>query len=456
MCIHISNNIIKTSRQKIGDYIILQKRLKSVDDYAQQYGEIEIKHLLYKWDSNVSVINKSKKLGNLYELVYKLGNLVNADFDAQEHHINYGIIKHRQHLLQDLLKLQFMLKYRDYHPSINDYSIFKIYEPKEREIYRLSYYPHRIIHHAIMNVLEPIWKNVFIKNTYACIKGRGIHLLEKHLYRDLQNHPKETVYCAKMDIRHFYPSVDHEILKKIIRKKIKDKKLLNLLDAIIDSAPGLPIGNYLSQYLSNLYLTYFDHWCKEELKIKFYYRYADDIVLLSDNKEQLRNWIIAIKMYLTKELKLTLKPNYQIFPVESRGIDYVGYVIRHKYILLRKSIKNNLKKDIRLFKQHKMKPEELIPKLWAYGGWLKYCDSKHLLQKIEEWVGFKYSNWRGIETKQYKVRGKYIVIYNVDFHPSYFRVQFIRNHKAYWFKSKSMNLALWLNHFCNYPLTIKL
>lgn len=113
-----------------------------------------------------------------------------------------------------------------------------------------------------------------------------------------------------MNIRKFYPSLNHDILKAIIRKKIKDKDLLWLLDEIIDSAEGVPIGNYLSQFFANLYMAYFDHWVKEELKVKYYYRYADDIVLLSNSKDQLRNWLLAIKVYLTNMLKLELKDNY--------------------------------------------------------------------------------------------------------------------------------------------------
>lgn len=113
-----------------------------------------------------------------------------------------------------------------------------------------------------------------------------------------------------MDIRKFYPSLDHDILKAIIRKKVKDWELLWLLDEIIDSAERVPIGNYLSQFFANLYLAYFDHWLKEELRVKYYYRYADDMVILSDSKDQLRSWLVAIKLYLTNVLKLKLKDNY--------------------------------------------------------------------------------------------------------------------------------------------------
>lgn len=146
----------------------------------------------------------------------------------------------------------------------------------------------------------------------------------------------------KLDVRKFYPSIDHDILYEILQKKIKDKKLLALLKEIIYSADGVPIGNYLSQFFANLYLAYFDHWVKEELKCKFYFRYTDDIVVLNDNKEFLRTVLLSMKLYLRNVLKLELKQNYQIFPVNSRGIDFVGYRFFHTHVLLRKSIKVRL------------------------------------------------------------------------------------------------------------------
>lgn len=113
--------------------------------------------------------------------------------------------------------------------------------------------------------MEPIWVSVFTADTYSCIKERGIHSLAKKLRDNLDKDPEGTKYCLKLDIRKFYPSLNHDILKGIIRKKIKDEDLLWLLDEIIDSADGVPIGNYLSQFFANLYLAYFDHWVKEEL-----------------------------------------------------------------------------------------------------------------------------------------------------------------------------------------------
>ena len=228
-----------------------------------------------------------KRINNLHDKICDLDNIEEADNKARKcKRKQYGVIKHDKNRAEDNFDLFLDLSLENYKTS--KYSTFKVYEPKERLIFRLPYYPDRITHHAIMNIMEPIWMKVFTKDTYSCIKGRGIHALARQLKHDLQNDKEGTKYCAKMDIKKFYPSIDHEILKMIIRKKIKDKKLLKLLDEIIDSADGVPIGNYLSQYFANLYLAYFDHWIKEVLKVKHYYRYADDIVLLSDDKDQLR------------------------------------------------------------------------------------------------------------------------------------------------------------------------
>lgn len=282
-----------------------------------------------------------KRIGYLHEQVYNLPNIELADRKARRHKsVRWGILKHDKHCEKENLKLAETLRNLTYKTS--KYSTFKIYEPKERLIFRLPYYPDRITHHVIMNIMEPIWVNIFIKHTYSCIKDRGIHDVAKDLKYVLQKYPEETKYCLKVDVRKFYPSIDHDILYEILQKKIKDKKLLTLLKEIIYSADGVPIGNYLSQFFANLYLAYFDHWVKEELKCKFYFRYADDIVILSDSKEFLRSVLLSMKLYLRNVLKLELKQNYQIFPVDSRGIDFVGYRFFHTHVLLRKSIKVRL------------------------------------------------------------------------------------------------------------------
>ena len=211
-----------------------------------------------------------------------------------------------------------------------------------------------------MNILEPIWVSIFTKDTYSCIKNRGIHAAAKNVKHILRTDNDGTRYCLKIDIRKFYPSIDHDILKMVIRRRIKDKRLLWLLDEIIDSVPtGVPIGNYLSQYFANLYLAYFDHWLKEVKHVKYYWRYADDIVILALNKEVLHELLHEIRAYLRENLKLKVKRNYQVFPTNTRGIDFLGYRFFHTHTFLRKSIKKKLfrrvaklrKRTIRLTKE---------------------------------------------------------------------------------------------------------
>ncbi len=313
-----------------------------------------------------------KRTGNMYSKIYDLENLYLADKIARKGKLKQpGIIEHDKDRDSNILKLQIMLKDKLYKTS--EYTTFTIFEPKERLIFRLPYFPDRIVHHAIMNILEPLFVSSFTADTYSCIKGRGIHAAANALKKALRNVP-ETQYCLKLDIKKFYPSVNHDILKQLLRKKIKDNDLLWLLDNIIDSADGLPIGNYLSQYFANFYLTYFDHWIKEQRMVKYYFRYADDIVILSDNKLYLHELLFDIKNYLLENLKLEVKHNYQVFPVDDRGIDFIGYVFHHSHILLRKSIKQNFAR--RLAKN--INPQSIA----SYKGWAQHCNSKNLLKKL--------------------------------------------------------------------------
>lgn len=395
-----------------------------------------------------------KRINNLHDKICDLDNIEEADNKARKcKRKQYGVIKHDKNRAEDNFSLFLDLSLENYKTS--KYSTFKVYEPKERLIFRLPYYPDRITHHAIMNIMEPIWMKIFTKDTYSCIKGRGIHTLARQLKYDLQHDKEGTKYCAKMDIKKFYPSIDHEILKIIIRKKIKDKKLLKLLDEIIDSADGVPIGNYLSQYFANLYLAYFDHWIKEVLKVKHYYRYADDIVLLSGDKDQLRRWVISIRIYLKEKLKLELKSNYQIFPVEARGIDFVGYVFRHDYVKIRKGVKLRLMKLVRLYKEGKISQEKFEQSVTSYFGWLKYCNSKNLLRKIYRMTGIRYTGWNGKRVNISELRGKYIKIITIQEKDKYYLIQFVYKGKSYEAKSSNVFLFLFLNNL-KLPKLVKL
>ncbi len=299
-------------------------------------------------------------------------NLRLADRTAQRGKSNqYGVKLHNNSAESNLFLLHESLLNKTYKTST--YQVFKVFEPKERDVYRLPYYPDRIMHHAIMNILEHFFVSRFTTDTYSCIKGRGIHSAARAVQTALRDKPN-SIYCLKLDIKKFYPSIDHDILKSLLRRKLKDQDLLWLLDEIIDSADGLPIGNYLSQYFANYYLTYFDYWIKGIQKVKYYFRYADDIVILSSNKPYLHGILANIKQYLQNELRLEVKNNYQVFPVAARGIDFVGYRMYHTHVMLRKRIKKNFAK---MMKRNRNKQS-----IASYYGWAKHANTKHLLKKL--------------------------------------------------------------------------
>lgn len=313
-----------------------------------------------------------KRINNLYQKICSLENLHLADEKAAKGKSKqYGVILHNRNKENNLQQLHEMLLNRTYKTSA--YSTFKVFEPKEREVFRLPYFPDRIVHHAVMNVMEEIFTRCFTADSYSCIKGKGIHAAANAVKNAL-NDKANTTYCLKLDIKKFYPNVDHEILKQLLRRKIKDVDLLWLMDEIIDSADGLPIGNYLSQYFANYYLTFFDHWIKENKGVKYYFRYADDIVVLHSNKSYLHQLLADIKEFLHQNLKLIVKENYQVFPVQDRSIDFVGYRFYHTHTLLRKGIKQNFARAVK-----KGSDKSSIA---SYLGWAKHCNSINLINKL--------------------------------------------------------------------------
>lgn len=347
-----------------------------------------------------------KRIGNLFEKVIAIDNLKLADEKARKGKLHsYGVQMHDKNREANILALHESLKNGTFRTS--QYHVFTIYEPKEREIYQLPYYPDRILHHAVMNILEPIWVSIFTRDTYSCIKNRGIHACAMSVKKALRKDPAGTKYCLKIDVRKFYPSINHEVLKGVVRRKIKDGRLLALLDEIIDSNTntdipirnfvtdpttgelvatslnGVPIGNYLSQYFANLFLAYFDHWIKEAKHVKYYWRYADDIVILAADKESLHALLRDIREYM-RGLQLKVKRNHQVFPVDARGIDFLGFVFYHTHTLLRKSIKQNLCRRVAKLNKRKKTPTKAAYKqaICSWWGWCKYSDSIHFFNKL--------------------------------------------------------------------------
>lgn len=339
-----------------------------------------------------------KRYGYLFERICSLDNLRAAACNAaQGKRRRDEVQKFFADLESNLQEIRTELLCRTYRTS--PYEVFIKYEPKRREIYKLPF-KDRVVQWAIMLVLEPIWTPQFTADTHACIKGRGIHSLLKQLRNDLAEDPEGTRYCFKLDVRKFYPSIDHDILKMVIRRKIKDPAVLLLLDGIIDSAPGVPIGNYISQYFANLYLSELDHRIKEVTGVRYYYRYADDIVVLAGDKATLHGVRVFINDYLNTERNLSMKSNYQIFPVESRGIDFVGYVTYHTHSLARKRNKQGLCREVAKLRKKGVPEPDIMLRTASRVGFMVHCNSKHLLKilgmkKFSELVPAKTGNLTG-------------------------------------------------------------
>lgn len=329
-----------------------------------------------------------KRVGNLYEKICDIENLRLAHKQARRGKSFYTEVK----LIDEnedeyLYRLQDMLIHKTYHTS--KYEVFEKKEGKKiRKIYKLPYFPDRICQWAIIQVIEPYLIRTLADDTYSALPGRGVERARRKMVRALKTDPENTVWCLKIDISKYYPNINIDKLKLKYRRLFKDDDLLWLLDEILDSNPdtGVPIGNYLSQYSGNIYLSDFDHRVKEAYRVKHYFRYMDDMVFLSSSKEELQALIKEITKYLADEHDLKVKDSWSLFRVEDRGIDFVGYVFKHDSIRLRKSIAHSIKKTSSKIRWRVNNDMELNRHLYfsfnSLKGWLKHSHSG--------WLKIKY------------------------------------------------------------------
>ena len=274
-----------------------------------------------------------KRHGNLFDKITDMDNLTLAYIRARKGKAWQRQIKAFDvNPEENLLAIKQSLIDKTFHTS--PYRVKTIHEPKKREIYILPFSPDRIVQHALMNVIEHIWENLFIHDSYACRKGKGVHAGSRRTMEFV----RRNAYCLQCDISKFYPSIDHDILSFIVRRKIKCPDTLWLLDDIIYSIQGgknTPIGNYTSQWFGNLYMNELDQYLKHTWKIRDYIRYCDDFLLFHHDKGFLNRMKIVIKDFLADTLHLTMS-KCEVFPV-SQGVDFLGYRHFRNHVLLRKS-----------------------------------------------------------------------------------------------------------------------
>ncbi len=269
-----------------------------------------------------------KRTGNLFEQITGFDNIRAAYLKAVKgkRFSNAALIFDLK-ADENLCRIRKELESGEY--KIGKYRQFKIYDPKERLITAASF-EDRIAHHAIMNVLEPVFERQFIFHTYACRKEKGTHKAVQHAFKKAGN----CKYFLKLDVRKYFDSIPHKKLKELLFRIIKDRKCLALLFEIIDSYSvsderGLPIGNLTSQFFANYYLSPLDHFVLEKLKPKGYARYMDDIAVFSDSKSELKN-ILAEMQKFVEPFSLSFKQ--PVINSCRNGVPFLGYSISDKRI----------------------------------------------------------------------------------------------------------------------------
>ncbi|MEM9723095.1 MAG: reverse transcriptase/maturase family protein [Bacteroidota bacterium] len=315
-----------------------------------------------------------KRKGQVFEKVYSFEHLLTSFQKAkkgatqnQELHQFYFELEPR------LLRLSESLMNGAYQPA--PYRYFTLRDPKRREI-AVAPFVDRVVHHAVVGILEPIFDPSFIYDSYATRKGKGTHAaLERS-----QHFLKKYRWFFKTDIDQYFASIHHNTLLKLITRKIKDHRLMELIEKIIRNGGkegyGLPIGNLTSQFFANVYLNPFDHFVKEELRIKGYLRYMDDFVLFSHEKEGLKSDIIAIENYLKEQVQLRLKSTNSFLNQRSNGLSFLGARVFTQQIRIhRTNLKRSKKKLIEkrlAYQNGNISQEKYVESLqsrWAYLNW---------------------------------------------------------------------------------------
>lgn len=256
------------------------------------------------------------------------------------------------HLMSNILSLHRDLVSKTYQHSL--YEAFNVSDPKPRSIHKASVRD-RLLHHALYSNLYPFFDRTFITDSFSCRKWKGTHKAMDRFrafsYKVSKNHTK-TAWVLKGDIRKFFASIDHGILMGIIGRYIPDQDIKELLWKIISSfsvkeGVGLPLGNLTSQILVNIYMNEFDQFIKHKLKAKYYIRYADDFVILSDDKAHLENIIPQIQDFLWNKLRLELHPNKLYIKTVASGVDFLGWVLFPDHRVLRTITKKRMFRGIK-------------------------------------------------------------------------------------------------------------
>lgn len=331
-----------------------------------------------------------KRIGNLYDAISSPDNIRAAILNASRGKRNHAGV---QAILDDLdnktVELSTAFK--------TDTLVLHSYTPctrkegsnnKTRLIHKPQFWPDQCIHWAIYNVIGPIIYKSFYPLTCGSIPGRGVHYGKRFIERWVQRDWKNTRYYLKMDVHHFYPSIPNEKIKAAIRHKFKDKRLLALIDRIIDMDDGLPIGMLLSQCFANFYLAPLDFYIKQQLGAVYYMRYMDDMVVFGPNKKKLHRMRVQIQEWL-REAGLELKSNWQVRKTKNEPLDFMGFRFFRDRTILRRAIMFRITRRVnRVGRKGARASARDAAAVVSYMGWIRATNTYGMYEK---WIKPKVS-----------------------------------------------------------------
>jgi retron-type reverse transcriptase len=340
---------------------------------------------------------------NCFEKIISLENLFSAwDKFSRDKKKKRDVCEFEWKLEENIFQLHRNLLNKQYKHGV--YTSFYINDPKQRHIHKATVID-RMFHHAVFNVLNPIFEPSFIAHSFSCRIDKGTHKGVETLgkiVRRISHNAHKPCFALKCDIRKFFDTIDHTILTNLLVKRIKDTETMEILKEIIESfkseysnlfqAKGVPIGNLTSQLFANVYLNEFDQFVKHRLKIKNYIRYTDDFIIVSDDKHFLTNLIEPIRKFLNDYLALELHPKKVTICKLHRGIDFLGYVTFSYHRLLRtktkKRILRKLHKRILEYKQGIITKRTLEQSLQSYLGVLTHAHTYKFNKELKNQFWF--------------------------------------------------------------------
>lgn len=335
----------------------------------------------------------ARTYNNLYPQIYDFERLYYAYLKARRNkRYRHEVLEFTARLEEELIILQNELIYHTYRPGRP--RVFVVHDPKTRVIMAPPFRD-RVVHHALVAVIEPIFERGFIYDSYACRVGKGTHAGADRVTEFLRRAQRQwgRVYCLKGDVSQYFPSIHHPTLKALIRKRIACPSTLWLIDTIIDSTVdegdpcprGLPVGNLTSQLFANVYLNELDQFVKHTLRVRYYVRYMDDFVILHHDKRALWDVKREIECFLADRLLLQLNRKTSVFPI-SQGIDFLGYRIWPTHRLLRKSsikrARRGFKKLARDYAEGKIPLERVKASIMSWLGHCKHANTYRIREKV--------------------------------------------------------------------------